>query len=121
MDVYLDWADRLGGMAPGLNGDRLALRRDPLEEVSRLQRGAVVIKGPLPFKLAQAELAAPRALPGPTQAGRAPSCSVSAAAPRRAHVLDVTPEVPARGGAKRRPALAVGGEPARLRLQAAAV
>ena len=48
---YLGWEDRVGRLAPGLYGDLIAVRGDPLGDIGRLQDVAVVIKGGLPFKL----------------------------------------------------------------------
>lgn len=48
---YLGWADRVGRLAPGLQGDIIAVEGDPLEDITRLQNVAVVIKGGLAFKL----------------------------------------------------------------------
>lgn len=48
---YMGWADRVGQLAPGLLGDVIAVEGDPLEDITRLQHVAVVIKGGLAFKL----------------------------------------------------------------------
>lgn len=48
---YMGWEDRLGQLSPGRFGDVIAIEGDPLEDISRLQHVAVVIKGGLAFKL----------------------------------------------------------------------
>jgi imidazolonepropionase-like amidohydrolase len=48
---YLGWSDRVGRVAPGLFGDLIAVRDNPLQDVSALEHVDVVIKGGLPFKL----------------------------------------------------------------------
>lgn len=50
---YMGWADRVGALAPGLFGDLIAVEGNPLEDITRLQNVAVVVKGGLVFKLAQ--------------------------------------------------------------------
>lgn len=50
---YMGWGDRVGQLAPGLYGDIIAVRGDPLADIGRLQDVAVVIKGGLAFKLPQ--------------------------------------------------------------------
>jgi imidazolonepropionase-like amidohydrolase len=47
---YLGWADRVGALAPGLHGDLIAVRCQPLDDVSCLQQVDVVVKGGLLFK-----------------------------------------------------------------------
>jgi imidazolonepropionase-like amidohydrolase len=42
---------KTGSLQPGLFGDLIAVRGDPLADVTRLQEVAVVIKGGLVFKL----------------------------------------------------------------------
>ena len=46
----MGWADRVGRLSPGLFGDLIAVKGDPLEDISRLQDVRVVIKGGLVFK-----------------------------------------------------------------------
>lgn len=48
---YLGWADRVGAITPGLFGDLIAVRGDPLDDIAILQDVPVVIKGGLVFKL----------------------------------------------------------------------
>lgn len=48
---YMGWDDKVGRLAPGLFGDLIAVRGDPLKDISRLQQVQVVIKGGIPFKL----------------------------------------------------------------------
>ncbi len=48
---HLGWADRVGSLQPGRFGDLIAVKGDPLADVTRLQDVAVVIKGGLAFKL----------------------------------------------------------------------
>jgi imidazolonepropionase-like amidohydrolase len=47
---YLGWADRVGALAPGLYGDLIAVRCQPLDDVACLQQVEVVVKGGLLFK-----------------------------------------------------------------------
>lgn len=47
---YMDWADRVGAVEPGLFGDLMAVRGNPLEDVSILERADAVVKGGLVFK-----------------------------------------------------------------------
>jgi len=47
----MGWADGIGGLQPGRFGDVIAVRGDPLADITRLQDVAVVIKGGLAFKL----------------------------------------------------------------------
>ena len=47
---YLGWDDRVGAFAPGRFGDLIAVKGDPLEDITRLQDVAVVVKGGLVFK-----------------------------------------------------------------------
>jgi imidazolonepropionase-like amidohydrolase len=46
---YLGWEDRVGALAPGRFGDLIAVKGDPLEDISRLQDVAAVVKGGLVF------------------------------------------------------------------------
>jgi len=48
---YLGWSDRVGAIAVGLYGDLIAVRADPLDDITILQEVPVVIKGGLAFKL----------------------------------------------------------------------
>ena len=48
---YMGWDDRVGRLAPGLFGDLIAVKGDPLKDITRLQDVAVVIKGGVAFKL----------------------------------------------------------------------
>ena len=48
---YMGWSDRVGELAPGRYADLIAVRGDPLEDITRLQTVAVVIKDGLAFKL----------------------------------------------------------------------
>ena len=52
---YMGWDDRVGALAPGRFGDLIAVRGDPLEDITRLQQVAVVIKGGTAFKLPDAK------------------------------------------------------------------
>jgi imidazolonepropionase-like amidohydrolase len=47
----MGWGDRVGRLAPGLFGDLIAVRGDPLKDIGVLQHVAVVIKGGVPFRL----------------------------------------------------------------------
>jgi imidazolonepropionase-like amidohydrolase len=47
---YLGWADRVGSLEPGRFGDLIAVRGDPLADVSVLEKVAVVVKGGLVFR-----------------------------------------------------------------------
>ncbi len=42
---YMGWGDRVGAIAPGMFGDVVAVRGDPLQDVRRLQDVAHVVKG----------------------------------------------------------------------------
>jgi imidazolonepropionase-like amidohydrolase len=48
---YMGWSERVGALTPGLRGDLIAVRGDPLADIARLQEVAVVVKGGLAFKL----------------------------------------------------------------------
>jgi imidazolonepropionase-like amidohydrolase len=48
---YMGWSDRVGRLAPGLYADLIAVKGDPLADITRLQDAAVVIKDGLAFKL----------------------------------------------------------------------
>jgi imidazolonepropionase-like amidohydrolase len=48
---FMGWDERVGRLAPGLYGDLIAVRGDPLKDITRLQQVAVVIKGGAAFKL----------------------------------------------------------------------
>jgi len=47
---YLDWADRVGAIRPGLYGDLVAVKGNPLEDISVLEQVDVVVKGGLVLK-----------------------------------------------------------------------
>ncbi|HVN41726.1 MAG TPA: amidohydrolase family protein [Steroidobacteraceae bacterium] len=47
---FMGLGDRIGSVAPGHFGDLIAVRGNPLEDISRLQQVVVVIKGGLLFK-----------------------------------------------------------------------
>jgi len=47
---HMGWDDRIGSLQPGRFGDVIAVKGDPLADVTRLQDVAVVIKGGLVFK-----------------------------------------------------------------------
>ena len=48
---YMGWGDRAGSLQPGRFGDLIAVRGDPLADITLLQKVTVVIKGGLAFKL----------------------------------------------------------------------
>lgn len=48
---YIGWADRVGALEPGRFGDLIAVRGDPLADVTVLQDVAAVVKGGQVFKL----------------------------------------------------------------------
>ena len=48
---YMGWDDRVGRLTPGLFGDLIAVKGDPLKDISLLQHVTVVIKGGIAFKL----------------------------------------------------------------------
>ena len=48
---YMGWEDRVGALEAGRFGDLIAVAGDPLEDITRLEDVAVVIKGGLAFKL----------------------------------------------------------------------
>ncbi len=48
---YAGWEDRVGRLAPGFYGDLIAVRGDPLKDISILEKVQVVIKGGLAYKL----------------------------------------------------------------------
>jgi imidazolonepropionase-like amidohydrolase len=47
----MGWADRVGSLQAGRLADLIAVKGDPLADITRLQDVAVVIKGGLAFKL----------------------------------------------------------------------
>lgn len=49
--LHMGWGDRVGRIAPGWFGDIIAVRGDPLADITRLEQVEVVIKGGLPFRL----------------------------------------------------------------------
>jgi imidazolonepropionase-like amidohydrolase len=51
---YMGWSDRVGALEAGRLGDLIAVRGDPLADVTALQKVEVVIKGGLIFKLPDA-------------------------------------------------------------------
>lgn len=48
---YMGWGDRVGQVTPGHFGDLIAVKGDPLKDITRLEDVAVVVKGGLAFKL----------------------------------------------------------------------
>jgi imidazolonepropionase-like amidohydrolase len=58
---YLGWGDRVGRIAPGFLADMIAVRGDPLADITVLEQVEAVIKGGLAFKLPekQAESTSP--------------------------------------------------------------
>ena len=50
---FMGWSDRVGEIAPGRFGDVIAVKGDPIKDITRLQDVAVVVKGGLVFKLPQ--------------------------------------------------------------------
>ena len=52
---YMGWEDRIGAIAPGRYGDLIAVRCDPLADISCLERVDVVVKGGLVFRQPDAE------------------------------------------------------------------
>lgn len=48
---YMGWGDRVGQLTPGHFGDLIAVKGDPLTDITRLQDVAVVVKGGLAYKL----------------------------------------------------------------------
>ena len=47
---YLGWEDRVGAVEPGLFGDLIAVKGNPLEDISTLEHVEVVVKGGHVFK-----------------------------------------------------------------------
>ena len=47
----MGWDDRVGRLAPGLYGDLIAVRADPLADIASLEHVGVVIKGGLVVRL----------------------------------------------------------------------
>ncbi len=47
---YMDWEDRVGAVEPGLFGDLVAVKGDPLADISALEQVEAVVKGGLVFK-----------------------------------------------------------------------
>ncbi|MFO0227413.1 MAG: hypothetical protein ACK52B_03245 [Gammaproteobacteria bacterium] len=41
----MGWGDRVGALAPGRYGDLIAVRGDPLQDITVLERVDVVVKG----------------------------------------------------------------------------
>ncbi|HEY7842033.1 MAG TPA: amidohydrolase family protein [Gammaproteobacteria bacterium] len=52
---HLGWGGHMGRLAAGYFGDLIAVRRDPVADITELERVAVVIKGGLPFKLPECQ------------------------------------------------------------------
>ena len=50
---YMGWSDRVGVLKPGLMGDLIAVPGDPLQDITRLQKVDVVVKGGLAFRTPQ--------------------------------------------------------------------
>jgi imidazolonepropionase-like amidohydrolase len=48
---FMGWENRVGSLIPGLYGDLIAVKGDPLRDITRLQHVDVVIKGGSAFKL----------------------------------------------------------------------
>jgi imidazolonepropionase-like amidohydrolase len=48
--TYMGWEDRVGAVVAGRYGDVIAVKSDPLEDITRLQNVAVVVKDGLVFK-----------------------------------------------------------------------
>ena len=42
---YMGWEDRVGALAPGRYGDLIAVRGDPLTDITLLERVDTVVKG----------------------------------------------------------------------------
>jgi imidazolonepropionase-like amidohydrolase len=42
---HMGWSDRVGALAPGRFGDLIAVRGDPLADITLLERVDVVVKG----------------------------------------------------------------------------
>ncbi len=53
--IHLGWEDRIGAIKPGLYGDVIAVRGNPLEDQEVMKDVHVVIKGGLAFKLPDKE------------------------------------------------------------------
>jgi imidazolonepropionase-like amidohydrolase len=47
---YQGWSDRTGALTPGHYGDLIAVRGDPLADITVLEHVEVVVKGGLVFK-----------------------------------------------------------------------
>jgi len=47
---YMGWSERVGALEPGLLGDLIAVKGDPLTDVALLENVAIVIKGGLLFR-----------------------------------------------------------------------
>ena len=48
--LHMDWEDKVGAVRPGLYGDLIAVRGNPLQDQAVMKNVAVVIKGGLVFK-----------------------------------------------------------------------
>jgi imidazolonepropionase-like amidohydrolase len=47
---YMGWEDRVGALEPGLLGDLVAVKGNPLDDISILENIEAVVKGGLVFK-----------------------------------------------------------------------
>jgi len=47
----MGWDDRVGSLQPGRFADLIAVKGDPLTDITRLQDVAVVVKGGLVFRM----------------------------------------------------------------------
>jgi len=50
----MGWSDRVGALAPGRYADLVAVRGDPLADITLLERVDVVLKGGVPVSRAPA-------------------------------------------------------------------
>ncbi len=63
---YMGWEDRVGAIEPGLLGDLIAVKGNPLEDISILEDVKAVVKGGLVFKLPVTESEASSAEKNPS-------------------------------------------------------
>jgi len=63
----MGWEDRVGAVEPGLLGDLIAVKGNPLEDISLLEDVKAVVKGGLVFKLPVTESEATSADKTPPQ------------------------------------------------------